>query len=268
MKKGLLRSILSLVVLFVVMSCSSVQALENYKIINSNGIKISDVEYQNLLNLGFTENEILNMNEEEFENNHNLVGTIVSKKVSYLEDEGNNSFISTFGTQSGYISTASKTLTTTIISVSGRYRYKVTLEWKNMPSTRSYDILAIGMDANVKLYVGPYFRQNFCYSANNCSSSSTRTEKISSTGLGVSFKLPNASVVSMSSYMYFDVVKNTSDTITQLKVYGDYSHAKKTITETKARQYTVNRAGIVLNSSTSSYYDSIDTAISIWTGSW
>lgn len=159
-------------------------------------------------------------------------------------------------------------MTTRIISTNGRYRYKVDLEWKSMPSTRSYDILGIGIDTNVKIYADTYFQQNFCYSANNCSSSTVHAKKNTTTGGTASFKIPSATLTSLSSYLYFDIVKNTSSTITTLNAYGDYSHAKKSISDINATKYRITKAGIVLDSSIESYYDAIPSAKAIWTGSW
>lgn len=42
-------------------------------------------------------------------------------------------------------------MTTSILSNGNRYRYKVVLEWENMPSTRSYDVIGIGFLASVKV---------------------------------------------------------------------------------------------------------------------
>lgn len=68
--------------------------------------------------------------------------------------------------------------------------------------------------------------------------------------------------------MYFNVDKKSSMTITELNAYGDYSHATKTISESNAKNYSITRAGIVLQDSIASYYDAISYAQAVWTGSW
>ena len=263
--KNTLKGLLFLLVLL----CSSFYVNASSTFINNNNIAISSIEYENLLNLGFTRDEILNMTESEFNSNKDLVGEIVSQEVVDVDSiENNGSAASILGYQPGYVETTGKKMTTTIIAVNGRYRYKVSLEWKNMPSTRSYDIIGIGIDPEVKIASGLYFQSNYCYSSSNCSSNGVNAQKITSNGATSTFKLPSATVVSLSSYLYFEVEKNTSDTITELKAYGDYSHATKSISLTNAKNHSINRGGISLDSSISGYYDSMTTAIATLTCSW
>lgn len=56
------------------------------------------------------------------------------------------------------ITTSSKKMITTIISINNCYRYKVSLEWTKIPSTRSYDIIGLGIDNTVKVYSIPVFQ--------------------------------------------------------------------------------------------------------------
>jgi len=240
--------------------------------INNKGIEISQSEYNNLLNLGFTDNEILNMTLKEYNENKNLKGEVVSKNIVYFDENekinSKNNGIELFGIQNGSITTASKKMITTIVSVNNHYRYKVSLEWTEIPSTRSYDIIGLGIDNTVKVYSTPVFQQNFCYSSNNCSSSNTHTRNTSSVGIGASFRLPTVKLVSLSSYLYFDVEKRNSGTLTSQNAYGDYSHATKSISQEYITNYYVNRGGIILDSSISDYYDNITPAVAKWTGSW
>ena len=234
--------------------------------VNNNNIKMTATEYNNLINLGFTKDEILNMKKEEFDNNKNLTGKIVFQETKMIPTE--NNFKSLRGYYPGYVETVGKKMTTTIISVNNRYRYKVTVEWKSMPSTRSYDIIGIGIDPIVRIASGLYFQSNYCYSVNNCSSNGVNTQKITSTGATSTFKLPSASVVSMNSYVYFEVEKNVNYTITQLNAAGDYSHATSSISLSNSQNHSINVAGIQLNSSISGYYDSIPAAVANLTCNW
>lgn len=146
------------------------------------------------------------------------------------------------------ITTASKKMITTIISINNCYRYKVSLEWTKIPSTRSYDIIGLVIDNTVKVYSIPVFQQNFCYTSNNCSSSNTHTRNTSSVGIGVSFRLPTAKLISLSSYLYFDIEKRNSGTLTSQNAHGDYSHATKSISQEYITNYYINRGVIILNS--------------------
>lgn len=246
---------------------SSAFALECIHMTNANGIDITETEYNNLLNLGFTDNEIQYMTIDEFLANKDLIGEIVAQEVSY---ENNSNFINPFSYQPGYAATTTREVTTTIVSVSDRYRYKVSVNWLQIPSNRSHDIIGIGIDTNVKIFGNlTYFQQNFCYSASNCSSSGTYNERVSSTGASATYQLPSASLVSMNSYFYFGIEKNTTSTITQLNAYGDFAHAMTTVSLSNAyNNHLISRGGLVLNSNISSYYDSIDTAKAVWIGSW
>lgn len=246
---------------------NSVFALDSIYIINNNGIEITETEYNNLLNLGFTETEIQFMTIDEYLVNKDLIGQIVAQETVNVYD---SLLYGPFAYQPGYVATPTRAVTTTIVSVSGRYRYKVSVEWLQIPSNRSHDIIGIGIDTNVSIYGGlTYFQQNFCYSTNNCNSSGTYAQKVTSTGASATYQLPSASVVSMDTYFYFSVEKNTTATITQLNAYGDFAHAMYTVSSTDAyNNHSVNRGGLSLNSNISSYYDSIDTAKAVWTGSW
>ena len=258
-------------VLFAVISfmfCgSSVFALDSIYITNKNGVEMTETEYNNLLNLGFTDNEIQYMSMNEFLENKDLVGQIVAQKTVTVQEP---SLFGPFAYQPGYVSTTTRAVTTTIVSVSDKYRYKVSVEWLQIPSNRSHDIIGIGIDTNVSIFGDlTYFQQNFCYSANNCNSSGVYSAKVTSTGASATYQLPSASVVSMNSYLYFSVQKNTTSTITQLNAYGDFAHAMTTVSLNDAyNNHSINRSGIYLNSNISSYYDSINTAKAVWTGSW
>lgn len=250
-----------LLLLVLIMSGNHVSASSTF--INNNGIRISDSEYNNLINLGFTNTEINNMNQKEFDLNKNLNGTVVSREFINTQPTGMMRTSS-----SGYVSTASKRVTISIISINNYYRFKVTTEWYSFPSTRSYDILGIGIDTNVKINSSLYFQINYCFTSGVCESNNVFTRKISTTGGTAIYKLPSGSLSSMSSYLYFDIAKNTSSTITQLKAYGDYAHATQNISLTNAKKHSINRGGIILENSISGYYDNMTTAVASLSTNW
>lgn len=162
----------------ILISTFFVLSKEEYEFINDKKIKITEEEYNNLLDLGFSENEIQNMNVEEYEKNKNLKGKVVSKKISYYKDiyyynedgtiatneqivtadEYNKfnpiSIISPYGLTNGYIETNMKKMTTTIICLGNTYRYKISLEWKSNPKVRSNDIIGIGIENDKVYYIG------------------------------------------------------------------------------------------------------------------
>ena len=285
------KIIAMLLVIFLVPNFVHAKVIEPY--INNNGIEISDNDYINLLNLGFTEFEIENMNLDEFNSNHNLIGNIVSSETKYYKNvtryDNNNNLISNndyeitltdyiSGEQTninlpygnGYVETNYKKMTTQIISVVNKYRYKVTVQWKSIPSVRSYDIIGIGINSNVVIDSGITFQQDYCYSNGTCYSSNVSMVKTLSSGGGALFCLPSSSnVSSMSSYLYFNVnKKNTGSIITSQHAYGDYAHAVKTTYTSYYDHFSVTQAGIVLDSTSVNSYDTMSSAIASWSGNW
>ena len=278
MKKILLMVIFCVFVTVVGVDVNA--SANNPFLINNNNIEMSEVEYNNLLNLGFTNSEILNMTIGEFNNNKDLIGEVVSVNSNYYDINNNlinfedgivgGNLVGLYGSFNGYIETEYKKVTTTIVSVNNYYRYKVTTEWKKMPSTRSNDIIGIGIESSdVYIISDITFQQNYCYTNGSCSSSQISIPKKSSSGGSAIFNLPTSSSInSLSSYLYFTVNKNTTGTITELNAYGDYSHATKTVSSSSVSGHSIHNGGIQIPSSVYSKYDAIPTSNARWTGTW
>ena len=168
------------------------------------------------------------------------------------------------------VNTTYKSMTSSILTNGSYYRYKNVLNWKTMPSTRSYDIIGIGFLQSVKVHSNTTnFEQYYCYTGGSCYYSYSNTPQIFVSGAGTSFKLPSGNLNTLRQTFYFDVEKNTNSTIYSQYAYGDYSHATSTISQSNAMNYSVIQSGaIYLDPSISNYYDSISTATSSWTGSW
>ena len=250
--------------------------------VNYFGITITDEQYNNLLNLGFIENEIYYMNEETFNANKDISAELVAKNEKYYKsiytdlngneqtieiskDEYNNQ-----GTLSarGTVTTTYKEMITTMTRNSNTFRYKVTVNWKNMPSTRSYDIIGIGFDDDVYISSLVNFNYHYCTSSSGCTTDSLFYDKKElSTGGSAVYKFPN-SAVSMTAALYYDVSKNTNSTITELTMYGDYAHATENVSYSEYTNYTINRNGIVLGGPVISSYDAIPCAVTSWGGTW
>lgn len=182
MKKKIIFLIVSI---FSVLFCDAVYASETL-FINSRKVKMSQSELENLRNLGFLNNEIDVMTQEEFDNNKNLNSVLVSQNIKYYktityriknsnlllnninnnnnnvlyyseeisEDEYNNSSDSAISPQDQFtqeiVNTEYKQMTASISWVNNSYyRYKNSLKWKKEPKTRSYDIIGIGIDSTV-----------------------------------------------------------------------------------------------------------------------
>lgn len=167
--------------------------------------------------------------------------------------------------------TTYKRMTSYILTNGSYYRYKNVLSWKNMPSTRSYDIIGIGFLGSVKVLNNTtYFNEYYCYSdGSGCYSTTTNYPQIFTYGAGTSFQLPSGDLSTLKQTFYFDVTKNITNTITVQHAYADYAHATSTISQANSKKYTVDQnIAIVLNNSISSYYDSMSIADAGWSGTW
>ena len=169
----------------------------------------------------------------------------------------------------GVSETTYKRMTVSIAPNGSYYRYKNVLVWKTTPSVRSYDIIGIGFYSNLKLHSSFNFLQEYCYSGGSCTSTTTNYPQIFTAGAGTTFALPTGTINSLKETIWFDLEKKTTATLISQDAYGDYSHATSTISLNNAKKYTVvGSAGIVLDSSISSYYDSIGIAHAYWSGTW
>lgn len=218
---------------------------ENYQ--NKNGIEMTCEQVENLESLGFTDYQILHMDQDEFDANKNLKGEVLSettkyyKTTTYYQNEnqllsvtGSNPItyseeiskeeyetgepsVNTRGLTNGVTSTEYKLMTTTIINPgNGRYRYKNTVSWKKLPAIRSYDIIGIGIEES-KVYgvsSSKYVKSIFSYNSTNAcyeTTTTTGTWDLSSSGYSVKFKLPYtggyAEWTGLETYMYFDVAE-------------------------------------------------------------
>lgn len=250
--------------------------------INYYNISMTSQQYNNLLNLGFSENEIYYMSQETFDINKDIEGQLVAENNKYYktiytdlagnpytteisEEEYNNQ---SSMDQRGTVTTEYKNMVTTISKLTNTFRYKVTLAWRRMPAVRSYDIIGIGFDDDVYISSPVYFSYTYCISDGSCTNSAQYYDrKKLSTGGSAVYKLPGSEAISLTSVLYYDVSKDTSSTITRLDMYGDYAHATSNVNSSQYLDYTINRYGISLGASVS-YYDTIQTAQSTWGGSW
>lgn len=211
--------------------------------------------------------EKLNLSKENQFNK--LYSNLNNNSITYeiTKDEYDNAEvdINLFGGQT--VETTYKKLSSTIYSYDSYYRYKAVLTWKNMPSKRSYDIIAIGYDSNVMNANSPKFGTTYCYISGGCKTSSTFYSQYFSNGVGVSFKLPEGDLKSLETTLYFDVKKKNNSTIYNLNAAADYSHATKTVTLDQSKKYSVRSNGIILEG-IDAYYDGMSSAIATWNGIW
>lgn len=256
---------------------SNASEYENYY-----GIAMTSQEYNTLINLGFSADEIYYMDLQTFEDNKDLNATLVSKTEKYYKtiytgldgrdtsvevtrDEYNNQGTIT---PRGTLTTEYKYIVSTLSQNGNKFRYKVNISWRKMPSTKSYDIIGIGFDDPVYIDSSVYFNYYWCNSSGDCTTASDYyNKKKLSTGGGAVYKFPS-SANSLSAALWYDVSKNTSNTITSLTMYGDYSHATTAVNVGNVSDYNITYDGILLGNSLYSSYDATPCVVSAWDGSW
>lgn len=211
-------------------------------------------------NLGEITSITTEITEEEYES--------VDSEVDINEVESN---ISPGSTPNYYTSTTIETnykkLKAEIYTGTNMFKYKVTLDWKKMPSTRSYDIIAIGYYATVRKATEVNLTQTYCLSSSECYETNGYYADSWTNGAAAVFKLPSGTLTSLKQEMQFYVEKVNATVYEQLAV-GDYAHATSSISYAKAKLFTVDCAGINLDSSITSYYDSIAESYAEWEGTW
>lgn len=202
------------------------------------------------------------------------LGEVSSLTTEITEEEYNSVDTSTANTNSsrGLISheieTTYKRLATTMYSGSIYFTYVTTLNWKLIPSTRSYDIIGIGHYATVQIDGNVRFDQNYCRSANDCYNSTSYYGPTFVNGAAAMFKVPSGTLTSLEQIIEIDVEKAVDYTIYEQIAVGDYSHATSSISYSNAQNFHIDCGGVRLDSSIEDYYDDIGETTATWTGSW
>ncbi len=173
------------------------------------------------------------------------------------------------GTITSTTETTYKRLTTTINYYSPSiYKYKSVLTWKNIPSTRNYDIMGIGYYASVENHSTPMLTNEYCV-GNDCYEYQGYYVYTGNNGTGVMFHLPSGSITSLEQTLEVFVKKyNSSSTIIEQIAVGDYSHATTTVSYNNAKKFLVDTGGISLDSVIYNSYDALTETRASWTGRW
>ena len=232
MKKIFLLTIITLLIVPILVKADDV-----YYINNGNTTITAD-EYQNLLNLGFEQKEIYGMSIDEFETNNKLKGEIIKKTTLELTEFPQLSLNPDDNFSGGiaepcnwaYAETQYKKMNTYIININNNhYRYKITLEWKIMPGTRCWDIIALGHESSVYVAIPTTFNQEWCKSGSCYSSLAGNYYSYDEVEM-VSFKIPTGTLTSLNSYMYYDVLRvDPSKVLERITTIGDYAHATRSL---------------------------------------
>lgn len=277
MKKYLLFIIIGILSFSFGIENSSAQEYVNY-----NGIYMNVKEYNTLLNLGFTDEQIYHMDKKTYLNNKDLDAKLISQTTRYYKtitptygkkydvevtkEEYDNS--KDYNQLRGVVNTTYKRIVSSISQNGNKYRYNVTTSWKQMPSTHSYDIIGIGFADDVYISSSVYFSYTYANSNGVYTTSTTYyNKKSTSTGGAAVYKIPD-NIVSLSATLFYDVSKDTSNTITSLTICGDYAHATSNVPVSNVSDYGIGISGINLGTSISAYYDATPCAIECANVNW
>lgn len=191
--------------------------------------------------------------------------TVEVTKEEY--DSYKDNKISTYSGES--IEEVYKKNTIYLLSNGSYYRYKTVVNWKNFPSVRSYDTIAIGHYASVKLRGTVHFEQEYCETNGNCRTLNTHFPRTFDSGSAATFKLPDGSLKSLTQTLYFDVEKAVTDAkVIKQVAAGTYSHANRDVQLNPALTYRVSVSGIVYNDNYLKYFDRMQPVEATWQGSW
>ena len=286
----------------ILMSTTAVKASNEVYYTNENNIEMTEIEYNNLLGLGFTEKYISNMEQEEFNNNKNLVGTLLSESKKYIktttvmrngikhitseevteeeaymekerQSQNNPSKGPSGNYYDGVVASTIISVTSKIVGISNTYmRYMNITEWLTIPSDRYHDIIGIGIEsAKVKIASALVFREDWRTTSNVSGYDSTCYPRKDATGGSAVFELPTGSLQSLEATLYFNVKKQSGvGTITSLYAASDYAHASGYVNPSNVlSHYTINYlSGLVIDSTYSSLYVSNSAATASFIGTW
>lgn len=271
--KNYLLAVLTISLLFT----TSIKAEEN-TIENYFGIEMTETEYNNLLNLGFSEEEIYLMDEETYNNNKDLIGHVVStnttryktvrrglETITYVateEEFQNRNGIMPIGVVENYW----RSIVTKVIQVDSHYRYKVSTIWNTMPVERAYDVIAIGITSDVIRSTYPTFTRHYC-DYDGCYNSNIGAIKTGRYGAGASFKVPSGTLTGLGAALYFDVEKDVSWTLNYQEFCGEYAHGTNT-TLADSQNYTIATGGIGFGAGATNKYVIMGCSYGTWTGTW
>ena len=290
----------SIVFAALILMCTPVvNASNEVYYINKNNIEMTEAEYNNLLDLGFTRNYIDSMTTNEFIANKDLDGTVVSEARKFIKTSTimrNGIKITRTeeitkeeaeGLQShkiinrdpagnyydGMIMNSVIVMTTKIVGLDDdTMRFMNTVEWLVLPANRHHDIIGIGFDSSLvqfdsiivckQLWVDEEYNDIYDFI---CS-----PKYVNTGGLAI-IKLPEGTIQSLESNLYFNVIKqNNVGTITSLYAVGDYAHAVSDVTPTNLLSHiTVNdSSGVIIDATYADIFESTSPAVAAFIGTW
>ena len=142
------------------------------------------------------------------------------------------------GNRGSSYSTTYKTLSVTAIPIDSiNYNVNLTLQWKQMPTIRSYDVIALRF-ANMAMSMGTQYGYQTYSGGNVYYSYNGSNMKLLSNGFGISMNLVNNSISYLQCFISVVAAKASGAAI-----YGAYEHATTNTTLAKSKKYTLSSIG-------------------------
>ena len=296
-----MRKILYIVGLatMILFNATAVSASNDIYYINENEIAMTEEEYNNLINLGFTERQISWMDEDVFLENKDIVATSVAhqkyivktttvirngitrsynrlltekelkEEMELRQQPSGTNFYGNF--YDGMTFDSIKEIDMRIAIYDDEYaRYKLDTYWDVIPTHRYFDVAGIYFDGTLThRYSSVIHRQYYVTTGNDHVSLEDYYYDSNSNSAYIAFELPSGSLESLESYMYFTARKNVNvGTITELYVYGDYAHAAYQTTQAVINNVSMYAGGLWFSIDYDFLYDDIPTANAYFVGSW
>ncbi len=210
---------------------------ENY--VNSENVKIEYSLYEKLCNI-YSENYVEYISQGRFDEiKNNDLSNI--KIVEYMDIPQ----ILPFSTQ---IETGYKTLRI----IKNGSNITLLLTWKNMPSTRSYDVIGIRFNG-ARLNGNIYYEQYSFKDGKSYVDYTNYLQKFSN-GFGFSFVLPSGNITKLEHMLEFKYTGSG-------RIYGTYQHSQKNISLSDSKKYTISSSGLgnvlLFNDNVSSNFDAM-----------
>lgn len=222
------------------------------------------------------ENQIIN-NPLSIEKSGNTA--YVSTELSedeYFKRLENSKISITFDESSDETKTSYRRLTTTVTKFTtapNSYRVHSSFIWDMMPKTRSYDVLSTTIDPTFTPISGSNYAQQIYYSIHPISggvekhsiayNSSSPTWSKQSLGYGVRMNLKNdeanLKVILLEGYAYYKIERSSSVVPTYISAFGNYSHAKKSISSNFSYGLSFSGPSISWSGISGTSFDSIST---------
>lgn len=211
-----------LMLLAILIPIKNINAEEQYYT-NKYNVKLTKEEYEFLSKFyweGYQEDMTLS-DYQEFVESSIINGEFETVEINYFENIGVIPYSVSHETNSKTIKISKSCASTCSISV--------VVTWKNVPNTKSYDIIGAYLEG-VNLLSRVYTNAKTT-SINNSSSEIKKDNN----GFGVSISLPTSG----SNY----VINQTYTVSKGGTVYASYQHAKKTISLANSKNYTISKDG-------------------------